>query len=781
MWNKIAELIIRNRLFWIGLIIVSTIYMGYQASRIQLSYEFARILPANDPIEQEYQRFRKLFGEDGSLMVIGYQSSEMYKLDNFNDWYDLSQAIKKHEGIKNVISLTNLIDLKVNETTKRFDVKPLLTQKPKSQAEVDSIKDKIANLKFYEGMVVNSKTNTTLMAITFNEKDLNSKKRISIVQEIRDLAHQFELKHKTTLHFSGMPFIRTATMQKVSHEMELFMGLAVLVTAAILWFFFRSIRFTLVSILVVLIGVVFSVGTLVMMGYKITMLTGLIPPLLIVIGVPNCIFLINRYQAELLAHGDKQLAIRNMITGIGLSTFLANMTTAIGFGVFYFTNSSLLVEFGVVSALNVMVTYVLCLVLVPISVYYMGLPQVKHLKHLDGQWAKKFLSWIDHTVHNNRPAIYLTALVVVLVSAYGVTKINVIGYVVDDLPKKDPIYTDLRFFEENFNGVLPFEIMIDTKRKNGVFDNQAEALYKIKSLQNRLKQYKEFSKPLSIVEAVRFLYQSYKGGEARYFIMPSVFELSKLSEYLQTDSSSASKQIKPFLNDDKSITRISYQMADVGSVRIKELMKEIQPQVDEIFPKDQYKVSLTGHSLVFLKSNDYLLGNLYESLLIAIVLIALVGMVLFRSIPIIILSKLPCLIPLALTAGIMGFFDIHFKPSTILIFSITFGIASDGTVYFLTRYRQELEDKGNSVRESITNTIFGTGLSMIYTAIILFCGFSIFAASSFGGTAAMGVMVSITLLIAMCTNLILLPALLLTINRKKLDVRKTKAVVLEEQ
>lgn len=781
MWNKIAELIIRNRLFWIGLIIVSTIYMGYQASRIQLSYEFARILPANDPIEQEYQRFRKLFGEDGSLMVIGYQSSEMYKLDNFNDWYDLSQAIKKHEGIKNVISLTNLIDLKVNETTKRFDVKPLLTQKPKSQAEVDSIKDKIANLKFYEGMVVNSKTNTTLMAITFNEKDLNSKKRISIVQEIRDLAHQFELKHKTTLHFSGMPFIRTATMQKVSHEMELFMGLAVLVTAAILWFFFRSVRFTLVSILVVLIGVVFSVGTLVMMGYKITMLTGLIPPLLIVIGVPNCIFLINRYQAELLAHGDKQLAIRNMITGIGLSTFLANMTTAIGFGVFYFTNSSLLVEFGVVSALNVMVTYVLCLVLVPISVYYMGLPQVKHLKHLDGQWAKKFLSWIDHTVHNNRPAIYLTALVVVLVSAYGVTKINVIGYVVDDLPKKDPIYTDLRFFEENFNGVLPFEIMIDTKRKNGVFDNQAEALYKIKSLQNRLKQYKEFSKPLSIVEAVRFLYQSYKGGEARYFIMPSVFELSKLSEYLQTDSSSASKQIKPFLNDDKSITRISYQMADVGSVRIKELMKEIQPQVDEIFPKDQYKVSLTGHSLVFLKSNDYLLGNLYESLLIAIVLIALVGMVLFRSIPIIILSKLPCLIPLALTAGIMGFFDIHFKPSTILIFSITFGIASDGTVYFLTRYRQELEDKGNSVRESITNTIFGTGLSMIYTAIILFCGFSIFAASSFGGTAAMGVMVSITLLIAMCTNLILLPALLLTINRKKLDVRKTKTVVLEEQ
>jgi predicted RND superfamily exporter protein len=772
MWNKIANIIIRNRLFWIGFILVSTIFMGYQASKIQLSYEFARILPANDPTEKEYQNFRKLFGEDGSLMVIGWQSPDIYKLQNFNDWYDLTQQIKKHEGIKNVISLANLIDLKVNESTKRFDVKPVLTQKPQSQTELDSVREKISNLKFYEGTILNSNTNTTLMAITFNEKALNSKKRIAIVGEIKALAHEFELKHQTTLHFSGMPFIRTATMQKVSREMELFMGLAVVVTAIILWFFFRSVRFTVVSILVVLIGVVFSVGTLVMFGYKITMLTGLIPPLLIVIGVPNCIFLINRYQGELLAHGDKQLAIQNMVSGIGLSTFLANLTTAIGFGVFYFTNSSLLVEFGVVAALNVMVTYVLCLLLIPICVYYMGMPKVKHLKHLEGQWAKNFLGLINKLVHNNRKAIYLTSLIVVLISAYGITKINVIGYVVDDLPKKDPIYTDLRFFEANFNGVLPFEIMVDTKRPNGVFDNQAEALYKIKSLQNKLKQYKEFSKPLSIVEATRFLYQSYKGGEARYYIMPSVFELSKLSEYLQSDSTSASKQIKPFLNADKSITRISFQMADVGSVRIKELMKEIQPQVDAIFPPSEYKVSLTGHSLVFLKSNDYLLGNLYESLLIAIVLIALVGMILFRSIPIIILSKLPCLIPLALTAGIMGFFDIHFKPSTILIFSITFGIASDGTVYFLTRYRQELEEKGHTVREAITNTIFGTGLSMIYTAVILFCGFSIFAASSFGGTAAMGVMVSITLLIAMCTNLILLPALLLTINRNKLDQKK---------
>jgi len=434
--------------------------------------------------------------------------------------------------------------------------------------------------------------------------------------------------------------------------------------------------------------------------------------------------------------------------------------------VFYFTNSALLVEFGIVASICVMVTYVLCLVLLPITLHYMNLPKARHLKHLEGKWAKGFLTKVDYLVHNHRRAIYGAMVVVILISAYGMTKIKAVGYIVDDLPQNDPVYVDLRFFESNFNGVLPFEVMIDTKQPNGVFGNQAQVLYKVKALQNEMADFKEFSKPVSVVEASRFLYQAYRGGEAKYYVLPGALELSKLTDYVQGDNRGV-KQLNSFMNEDRSITRVSFQMADVGSERIKDLINQIRPKVDSIFNPSQYKVSLTGHSLVFLKSNDYLLGNLYESLLIAIVLIAIVGMVLFRSIPIILLSKLPCLIPLALTAGIMGYFNIHFKPTTILVFSITFGIASDGTVYFLTRYRQELYERGRTASEAVSQAIFGTGLSMIYTAIILFCGFSIFAASSFGGTAAMGVMVSITLLVAMCTNLILLPALLLSIAKRQ--------------
>ncbi len=766
MWNKLATFIIRFRVLLVAVVIASTAFMAFEASKIELSYNFARILPSTDPVEKEYQEFRDLFGEDGSVMVIGWQDPELFQLNKFRDWYLLSEKIKATPGIKNVLSLANLQKVVLNDSLSQFDFRPVISKLPESQNEVDSLKKEIENLPFYDGLVINKKTNATVLVVTFNDKDLNSKRRLTIVDDIEKIAEEFAIKYQTDLHYSGMPYIRTVNMKKISSEMELFMGLAIFVTLFILWAFFRSFRLTVLSIVVVLMGVIFSVGLLHIFGYKITALTGLIPPLLIVIGVPNCVFLINKYQLELTTGKSKDDSIREMIRQIGLSTFLANFTTAIGFGVFYFTNSILLVEFGVVAAISVMITYVLCLLLLPITLHYMSTPKPRHLKHLDGKWASGFLKKVDYLVHNRRRDIYIAMVILVLISAYGMTKIKAIGYVVDDLPKKDVVYTDLRFFEKNFNGVLPFEVMINTKEKNGVFGNQARTLYKIKALQNEIAKYPEFSKPISVVEATKFLYQAYRGGDKKYFALPGAMQLSKLKPYLENQKG-ASQQVNSFLSEDKSVTRVSFQMADVGSDSIKVLLNKIQPMVDSIFSKADYEVGLTGHSLVFLKSNDYLLSNLYESLLIAIIMIAIVGMVLFRSIPIILLSKLPCLIPLALTAGIMGYFGIYFKPTTILIFSITFGIASDGTVYFLTRYRQELYQNGLNPSQAVTQSIFGTGLSMIYTAIILFCGFSIFSASSFGGTAAMGVMVSITLLVAMCTNLILLPALLLSIAKRQ--------------
>ncbi len=778
MWRIFSGALLRNKLaFTLGVFLI-TLFMGYNASKMELSYEFAKILPDSDSTFIQYQDFKKQFGEDGSVMVLGFEDKNFFTLNKFNDWYHLSKTFKIINGIKEIISVPTVYKIVKNDSLEKLEFKPLISKIPVTQAEVDSIKKEFLQLPFYEGIVYNKESGANLMAITFNKTSLNSKRRLEIVKEIKILTEAFAEKHSIEMHYSGMPYIRSQMMEKISREMSLFLALAIIITGMILWLFFRSALNVFFSLLIVTVGVVWSVGILELFGYKITVLSGLIAPLIMVIGIPNCIFLINKYQSEFILHRNKVKALSRMIETIGVTLFLANITTAIGFGVLYFTQSSMLVEFGIVAALSVMATYFITLILIPVILFLLPVPKARHTKHLEGKRITKMLNFIDFIVQNNRKTIYLVTSIVTLVSVIGMLKINFIGYVVDDLPKKDPVYNDLHFFEKQFKGVLPFEVSVDTKKKNGLFADNAKALYKIKALQNMFAGYPEFSKPISIIEAIRFSYQAYKGGNPKFYKLPAVTDLKTLSEYSGSLSGQDNK-LKSFIDSTKQITRVSYQMADIGSQRIKKLAAELRPRIDSIFNPAEYTVNMTGHSLVFLKSNDYLLSNLLESLLIEIGLIALVGIALFRSVRIIVLSKIPCLIPLIITAGIMGFLDIRFKPSTILIFSIAFGISSDGTIYLLTKYRQELLKNNGNAPLAISAAIKDTGLSMVYTAVILFFGFGIFSVSSFGGTAALGILISLTLIISLFTNIILLPAILLSINNKKQTKELMEAPVIE--
>ncbi|MCC7534130.1 MAG: MMPL family transporter [Bacteroidia bacterium] len=766
MWKRFSGLLLRNKIVFTTVVGLITGLMVYETLQVRLSYDFAQILPDDDSTYVEYQRFKKHFGEDGNVMVVGFEDKHLFEFQKFSDWLQLSKDIKAIDGVNDLLSVPTSYKLIRNDSLQKFDFIPLITKPIKSQKDVDSIKSEFLNLPFYEGLIYNKETGANVMAITFTKKDLNSKHRLEMVAQIRQLADAFGAKHHVQMRYSGMPFIRSHIMLKVSHEMTLFLVLAVIVTAIILWFFFRSGTVVFYSLIITALGVLWSMGIMQLFGYKITILTGLIPPLIMVIGLPNCIFLINKYQSEFIAHGNKIKAIARSIETMGVTLFMANITTAIGFGVLYFTNSLMLVQFGIVASISVMATYFITLILVPVILNYLPAPKPKQVKHQDNKNINAFLQWVDRIVLHKRKAIYIVSTIITIICLWGMKFINMNGFVVDDLPKNDIIYSDLHFFEQNFNGVLPFEIAIDTHKENGLFANNAKALYKIKALQKIMESYPMFSKPISIVEAVKFSYQAYKDGNPKYYRVPSVSDLKTLSEYTGSLKGQGNKLSK-FIDSTRQMTRVSYQAADIGSKKMKEVMAKLRPQIDSIFPPDEYKVSTTGHSLVFLKNNDYLLYNLLESLVIEIILIAIVAMFLFRSVLIIVLSKLPCLIPLAITAGVMGFFNIQFKPSTILIFSIAFGISSDGTVYFLAKYRQELK-KLNDPFLAISATIKETGRSMVYTAIILFFGFSIFAASNFGGTVALGVLMSLTLLMSMFSNLVLLPAILLSIHRKKL-------------
>jgi uncharacterized protein len=773
-WQKVSKFILKNRLSLLIVIVGLTVFMGFQASKVRLSYELAKILPANDANFQLYESFKARYGEDGNVLVIGVKTNQMFEQPIFNDWYELNQKVKKIEGVKEVVSNANLFEIVRNDTLKKFDFKPIVPQKPVSQTEIDTIQSKIRQLPFYQGFIVSEDGKAHLMAITLDQAKLNDKSRIVLISEIKKAAQSFGKVHNIEVHFSGLPYIRTEFSAKVSKEVIMFTILAVIVTGLILMMFFRSFLVMLVSLGVVLMGVVWSVGYMVLFKFDISLLTGLIPSLMVVIGVPNSIFLTNKYHEEFGRNSDKKLALTTAAEKIGETTFWANITTSIGFGVFYLTGSKLLVEFGLVASLSVMSTYAICLILITILYSYFPAPKARHLARLEGKQISAFLRKVDSLVHHRRKLVYATIVVLVLISTYGMSKITAVGFIVDDLPKNDPILTDLKFFERHFHGVMPFEVNVDTGRPGRALNPQT--LTKIRLLQKEVAKYPEFTKPISLVEAIKFIYQAYRGGNPKYFVLPGALELNKLSEYAGTVKGNDSR-FKGFMDSTRRHTRVSFQVADIGTKRITELYDILQPKIDTLFnidpetgtwveKEDHYEAKITGNSIVFTKGNDYLLRNLVESTLLAIGLISVLMVVLFGNWRMILIAVIPSLVPLAITAGIMGFAGINLKPSTTLIFSIAFGLSSDGTIYFLTKYKDEFRNKGRSVSEAVSQTIQFTGISMFYTAIILFVGFAIFTASTFKGTIALGVLVSITLLMGMLSNLILLPAFLLWMNKK---------------
>ena len=763
MWVLISRFILRHKLFLLLSLLCATIFMANKALQVQYSYEFLPLLPEDDPIYLEYQDFLGHFGQEGNVMVVGFQCDSIYQLETYNAYYDLYDRLHEIEGVEEVVSILQAWNIKKNETSKSFEFKPVTSTRPATQSQVDLIAKELASLPFYRKLFYNDKSKTHLMALTLNKELLDSESRIDLIYSIEDVINPFAEQIGVHIHYSGLPYIRTISTVKTKAEVEMFILLAMGVTALIMLLFFRSFSAMFYSMLVVGIGVVWAIGTIVLLGFKITILTALIPPLIIVIGIPNCIFLLNKFHNEFSLHGNKIKAMTRVIQKVGNATFMTNATTAAGFATFVITQTHALVEFGIVASINILLVFFISLIIIPSVYSFLPAPKERHLSHLQRTWMNRLSKWMQKVVLYHRRVVYISTVVLLLLAFYGISKIETTGNIVDDIPKDDPIAVDLQFFEANFAGVMPFEIMVNTHKKNGV--SKSSTLKRIQKLENLLAEYPEISSTSSIADLAKFSKQAYYNGNPDYYSLPSAQEKNFILKYAKNTLGGGSGIFNSFIDTTKSVARISARMKDIGTKQMRTLRDSIKPKIDGIFNPDKYDVSITGTSVLFLEGTTYLIKNLFSSLLLAISLIALLMAWMFSSSRMVVVSLLPNLIPLVLTGALMGYFNISIKPSTILVFSIAFGISIDDTIHFLAKYRQELKSNHWNIRVAVINALKETGVSMFYTSIVLFFGFSIFIASEFGGTVALGLLVSVTLLFAMMANLLLLPSMLLSLER----------------
>lgn len=792
MWTRIAAILIRQRLWLLLILGLGTVYMGWQIPDVRLQYQFGGLLPKTDSTAIAYERFKEVFGTEGNVMLLGAELEPLRSPEGLRAWDELAESIRRmdvrrdttDDGVDNpvpvplidsVFCFTRAFDVQKDSVERRFVLVPLLPRVELDSALSDSVVSafysRLFELPFYEGLLFNPEHDATLMTVFMNPRLFDSNRRGTIVEDVTALADAWSAQHDVPLALSGLPFIRVEMTNKVKDEIGYFIGAAFLVTALLLFLFFRNLLVMGVSMVVVGIGVVWSVGSIVLLDYELNLMTSLIPPLMIVIGVPNCIYLINKYHAEYKRHGNKAMALQRMIVKVGNATLLTNFTTALGFATFIFTHSDILKEFGVVTAANIMGMFVISIVVIPALMTWLPAPKNEHTRHLDRRWMFTFVNRLVYIVEEHRPKVYGGAVMVLLFSFTGLLQMETTGNIVDDIPDRDRVIQDLQWVESHFGGSMPFEIMVDTRKPGGA--TNSAFLNRIEELQGVLSEYPEFSRSVSAADATKFAFQAFKNGHPKNYRLPRLgMEKTQFGPWVRGSADAASGSnvaegvMTNFLDSTQGIARVSVQMADVGTLEMRSLMEEVRPRVDSLFPPESFGLIMTGTSVTFLEGTTYMVKNLGISIALAICVIALMMAMLFKSARMVAIALVPNLFPLLFTAGFMGWMGIPIKPSTVLVFSIAFGISVDDTIHFLAKYRQELNLKRWNIREAALLALKETGVSMMYTSVVLFFGFLMFALSTFEGTRFLGILVSITLAVAMTTNLLVLPSLLLEFEKR---------------
>lgn len=829
MWFKLSQFILRFRILILCLLFGVSVVFGYFAiTNIKIDNTYGTMLPKDSQAKKDYELLKSTFGGNESLLIFAIQPENLYDLEQFNAWYEMGERIQEFDAIDSVMSEAHLYQLLKDTTEKDFYFDKITQSKPTTQKEVDSLEHIVRSIPIYEGLLYNKESNTSLMMVFVSEEIMKDVKTANILFDVEAVAKEYE-PILGKIRISGMPHIRVMVGAKLKGELGLFIALSISMTSLLLFIFFRSLKVVLICNIVVFFGVIWSLGSIGAFSFQLSILMVLIPPLVIVISIPNCIFLINKFHQEIILHGNKAKALSRVIQKIGNATFLTNLTTALGFSTFIFTNSERLAEFGIIASINILAVFVLSITILPIILSYSAIPKPKHLKHLEKQWLHLAVEKLEFLSVYKRKYVYAVTSILIVLAVIGTLQTTSTGNITGDLPETDPITTDLKFIEDNFGGSIPFDIIINTKTPNTFYNRFEE----IEAVQEYLQTYDIFSKSLSLADGIKLLNMAFSNNDPEKFELPSLNKLNKINEYVQNSKIDANNT--SLLDSSRTLIRISLQVIDTGSYEIQNLVDTLYPDICDILnPDNQYlqeqfkqaknnsgveksenvknmfkrvpklrvqlaemyglsdenalvqkeeavgfndslaividkhnwDVKITGTAVVASNGTQYLVMNLFISLGIAIVVIGLLMALLFRSWRMVLASLLPNFVPLLFTAGIMGYAGIPIKPSTLLVFSIAFGISVDDTIHFLAKFRQEMKMHRHDLRRCILVALRETGISMIYTSIVLFFGFLMFTFSQFGGTKALGLLVSITLLIAMFANLMILPSLLLGMEHK---------------
>lgn len=722
---------------------------------LRFNYVFEDFFPIGDPDLEYYREFRSLFENDNDYLLIGLKNHPSIFETAFLQRVDsLTQDLQGLEEIKSAISITDTKRLIISQAG-IYQLPYLYIDQPARYAQDSAVIYQSALLS--ETLV--SKDGKAL-AIIIKHEDISTKEESDgLANKIVSLVRSYAFD---SYHLAGKVHAQQVFINKLQVELVTFLSASIILIVLFLAFAYRNWWGVIIPLGVVFMSVLWIMGLMGVTGKQLDFIMVLLPTIMFVVGMSDVVHIMTKYIEQLRLGFHKISAIKTTFREVGLATFLTSLTTSVGFLTLLTASIRPIQGFGLFTSIGVFIAFIVAFTLLPCSLLLLPRPQVSRKLVHRSKWFGILSFLFIRTLKNGWSVILINA-VIVLVSLYGISLIRINTFLIEDLPQDDPLKQDFLFFDQNFGGSRPFEITVEAKKGSVLSE---EVISEIDRLSSYLSDSLEAGNIIGPHTLVKSINQAINGGRSDAFTLPSSdYEKKQVKKNLSRVLK-RNEHANIVLSQDQKTGRISMRVGDIGSAISLERTERLKEYIERHTDSSLTRFKITGTSNLIDKNNVYLAENMFEGLGIAFAVVAFIAGLLFRSLRMVLIALIPNVIPLVTVAGIMGIFGITLKLSTSIVFTIAFGIAVDDTIHFTSKLKLEL-DKGKSLLYALKNTYLSTGKAILVTSIILSGGFLTLLLSSFGGTFYTGLLISLTLFIAVVIDLSLLPVLIMFFYKTK--------------
>ncbi|MBI3510198.1 MAG: MMPL family transporter [Bacteroidetes bacterium] len=740
---------------WIAMVLVTgiTVLSIYELRKTRFDYEFESFFPVDDPDIDVYHDFRKTFGYDNEFVLLALENKKgIFNEDFLERVQTLTDSLRNCKDITSVQSPSDMEYLS-GSTGKEPYIHLGEPEKFKTDSEnIYKCEELIGSFFATNGKAISIYISTT-NGISKEHSDVLLAKMNKLIA-----AGYFD-----TVHFASKLNGQKVYLDRLKREFVVFFCASFFLVVLFLFISFRSFWGIWVPILIVIISIIWTLALMTACGKPLDIMTVLLPTMMFVVGMSDVVHIVTKYLEELReVKGISRFdALIKTIKDVGFATFITLITTGLGFLTLLNSHIVPIRDFGLFTSIGVFISFILAFTIMPVVLNVIRHPNLRLEQKSSHFWRKnlhRLLAWI----FRKRKMIVIGTVLLTLASVFGVTRIELNNYLIEGLTRHDVLRQDFIYFENNFSGVRPFELVVNPSDPKGNLFGSKE-LHAIDSLEKWLKKNYYVGFILSPATIIKEANKSFNQGNPLYFKLP---DDSVLAGFVaDTAKFLRRKEVKLFVTRDLKKGRISGKMHDVGSkiIRAKDAQLNAFMQTPEM---NCIQIKHTGAAVMLDKNNVYLVTNMLQGLFFSVFVVGLIIGVIHRSWKMGLIAIIPNFLPIVFIGGLMGFLGIDLKSSTSIIFSIAFGIATDDTVHFLGRLKLE-RSKGRTVFYALKRTYLSTGKAVVVTSLILSAGFMTLIFSAFESTFFFGTLVSITLLIAVLTDLLLFPLLVVWLVRDK--------------